>query len=49
MNRRNLLQGAIAIPLAGLLPPVWASQLDKDFAPVAFGFGGSRKMIYDIR
>ncbi len=49
MKRRNLLQGAIAIPLVGMLPPVWAGQLDKNGVPTAFGFGGSKKMTYDVR
>jgi len=49
MKRRNLLQGAIAIPLVGMLPPVWAGQLDKNGVPMAFGFGGAKKMTYDVR
>jgi hypothetical protein len=49
MKRRNLLQGAIAIPMVGMLPPVWALQLDKNGVPMAFGFGGSENMTYDVR
>ena len=49
MKRRNLLQGAIAIPLVGMLPPAWSRQFNTDVAPMAFGFGGSKKMTYDVR
>jgi hypothetical protein len=49
MKRRNLLQATMAIPLAGLVAPAWANLLDKGAAPVAFGFGGSKKMLYDVR
>ena len=49
MKRRNLIQGAMAIPLVGMLPPVWAGKAGKDVAPMAFAFGGSKKMLYDVR
>ena len=49
MNRRKLLQTAVAIPLAGLLPPSWARQLTNDAKAIAFGFGGAKKMLYDTR
>ena len=49
MKRRNLIQGAIAIPLVGMLPPAWAGQPGKNGAPMAFAFGGSKKMLYDVR
>jgi len=49
VKRRNLLQAAVAIPFAGLLPPVWSGQPDETEAPMAFGFGGSKKMLYDVR
>ena len=49
MKRRNLIQGAIVIPLVGMLPPVWAGQPDENGAPMAFAFGGSKKMTYDVR
>ena len=49
MKRRNLLQAAVAIPLAGLRIPVWSLERGEDNAPIAFGFGGAKKMIYDVR
>ena len=49
MKRRNILQAAVAIPLAGLLPPAWSRQPDEDVGPVPFGFGGAKKMLYDVR
>jgi len=49
VKRRNLLQAAVAIPLAGLLPPAWPGQNDENVAPTPFGFGGSKKMLYDVR
>jgi hypothetical protein len=49
MKRRNLLQAAVAIPFAGLLPPVWSREADETVAPMPFGFGGSKKMLYDVR
>ena len=49
MKRRSLIRGAIAIPLVGMLPPVWAGKPGKNGAPMAFAFGGSKKMLYDVR
>ncbi len=49
MKRRNLLQAAVAIPLAGLVPPVWSREPDDDTAAMPFGFGGAKKMLYDVR
>jgi hypothetical protein len=49
MKRRNLLQAAVAIPLAGLVPPACSRVLNMDTAPTPFGYGGSKKMLYDVR
>lgn len=49
MKRRSILQAAVAIPLAGLVPPVWSGQPDDTETPMPFGFGGAKKMTYDVR
>ena len=49
MKRRTLLQATVAIPLVGMLPPVWSRQIIQNATPTAFAFGGSKKMLYDIR
>lgn len=49
MKRRTLLQGAMAIPLAGLLAPSWSWGFEANETPMAFGFGGAKKMLYDNR
>jgi hypothetical protein len=49
MKRRKLLQAAVAIPLAGLVPPVWSREPVDATAPMPFGFGGAKKMLYDVR
>ena len=49
MKRRALLQATIAIPLAGMLPPVWAREFKQKATPTAFAYGGSKKMLYDVR
>ena len=37
------------MPLAGLVQPVWSAARVPRAAPQAFGFGGSKKMLYDVR
>ena len=49
MKRRDLLQATIAIPLVGMIPPVWAKLLKENPALMAFASGGSKKMLYDVR
>jgi hypothetical protein len=49
MKRRSVLQAAVAIPLAGWVPAAWSLGSSGARAPVAFGFGGSKKMLYDVR
>jgi hypothetical protein len=49
MKRRTLLQAAVAIPLAGVVPPAWSLQPDENMTPMPFGFGGAKKMLYDVR
>ena len=49
MKRRDLLQAAVAIPLVSMVPQVWSRQPDEDIAPMPFGFGGAKKMLYDVR
>ena len=48
MRRRSVLQAAVAIPLAGWVPALWSRE-PSDTAPMPFGFGGSKKMLYDVR
>ncbi len=43
------MQAAVAIPLAGLLPPAWSREPDEAVARTPFGFGGAKKMLYDVR
>ena len=38
----------MAVPLAGLVPPAW-SGIHQTIAPTPFAFGGSKKMVYDVR
>ena len=47
MKRRSVLQAAVAIPMASWIPATWS--LETETAPVPFGFGGSKKMLYDVR
>jgi hypothetical protein len=49
MKRRTLLKATAAIPLAGMIPPVWAKLLEENPALMAFASGGSKKMLYDVR
>ena len=49
MKRRSVLQAAVAIPLAGLAPLAWSRGPGNTTMPMAFGFGGSKKMLYDVR
>lgn len=49
MKRRTFVQSVVAIPLAGLVLPVWPRTPGKEMAAMAFGFGGSKKMLYDVR
>jgi hypothetical protein len=49
MKRRSVLQAAVAIPLAGWVPAALSMETAERSAPVAFGFGGSKKMLYDVR
>jgi len=49
MKRRPLLQATVAIPLVGMLPPVWSREFPQNAIPTAFSFGGSKKMTYDVR
>ena len=49
MKRRSVLQAAVAIPLASIIPPVWSGERAGETTPVPFGFGGSKKMLYDVR
>ena len=49
MQRRAFMQSVLAIPLTGLIMPVWSGEPDEDVAPMPFGFGGGKKMLYDCR
>ncbi len=49
MKRRDLLQATIAIPLVGMVRPVWPLMADGTIKPMAFASGGSKKMLYDVR
>jgi len=49
MKRRDLLQATIAIPLVGMIRPAWSLAAEGEIAPMAFGFGGRKKMTYDVR
>lgn len=49
MKRRSVLQAAVALPFANMVPPVWGGERTEQTAPMAFGFGGAKKMLYDVR
>ena len=49
MKRRALLQATIAIPLVGMIRPAWSLATEGKVPPMAFGFGGRKKMTYDVR
>ena len=49
MKRRDLIQATIAIPLVGMVRPVWSLATEGKIAPMAYGFGGAKKMTYDVR
>ena len=41
MKRRKLLQAAVAIPFANLIPPALSGLIAGETAPTPFGFGGA--------
>jgi hypothetical protein len=49
MKRRSVLKAAVAMPFASLVPPAWSGEYSRSVAPAAFGAGGSKKMLYDVR
>jgi hypothetical protein len=49
MRRRKFLRATAAIPLAGLITPAWSRLIKKEEAPMPFGYGGAKKMLYDVR
>lgn len=49
MQRRTFIKSVVAIPLAGLIHPAWSWESGKTGEAVAFGQGGSKKMLYDNR
>ena len=49
MKRRTLLKATMAVPLVGMIQPAWSIPAENNSAPMAFGFGGRKKMTYDVR